>query len=455
MFDQWVPDEVETPPRAAGPAVVQRLAGLARGLGDAARNQLRAWIPGRASDDGWSLDRELSGAFAARPAHRLSIRAYRYTHDHWAHITAGLCAVLVVWAACLQPARAQGDRVDALIRLLRLTGGDLGDKGMARLAGIDPSAALIAGQVARLPPAPVFNGPDPAGTDAAQSPPTLELPGMTPDQARLINASIPVSSLPNPAARPFFLPPANLLDATRAVDCLTAAVYYESAGQPLAGQQAVAQVVLNRMRHPAFPKSVCGVVFQGSNRPTGCQFTFTCDGSLMRKPSEGGWMRAREVAVAALNGYVMRDVGNATHYHADYVAPYWSTSLVKVATIGAHIFYRWTGGWGEPRSFAGAYTGEPLLQLAGLGSVNPGLTVALPFQAGVNVTAPGASTEVLTAPGAGEPAPAAAATEAPKIDLVVSAPVLAPLTREAPKPAPKKEPPPRGEWNRLPTVHSF
>jgi hypothetical protein len=138
---------------------------------------------------------------------------------------------------------------------------------------------------------------------------------------------------------------------------MTAAIYYEAAYETTDGQRAVAQVVLNRMRHPAFPKTVCGVVFQGSTRATGCQFTFTCDGALARQPTDEGWARARKVAEAALNGHVMRKVGNATHYHAAYVAPYWSPSLVKVGTIGAHIFYRWTGGAGLPPAFGGRYAG--------------------------------------------------------------------------------------------------
>jgi hypothetical protein len=127
------------------------------------------------------------------------------------------------------------------------------------------------------------------------------------------------------------------------------------------------------MRHPAFPKTVCGVVFQGSVRTGGgCQFTFTCDGSLARKPDEEAWARARKVAEAALNGYVMKKVGEATHYHAAYVAPYWSPTLVKVAVVGQHIFYRWTGSWGEPAAFTGRYAGrEAELTPAVLSSAAP------------------------------------------------------------------------------------
>ncbi|MGH7019683.1 MAG: cell wall hydrolase [Brevundimonas sp.] len=174
------------------------------------------------------------------------------------------------------------------------------------------------------------------------------------------NASIPVALDALASARPFILPRMSGVSNERALYCLTAAVYYEAASESLAGQQAVAQVVLNRVRHPAFANSVCGVVFSGSQRKTGCQFTFTCDGSLARKPSIAGWGRARAVAQAALNGFVFTGVGTATHYHTLWVAPYWSPSLLKVANIGAHTFYRWKGNNGLPAAFGSRYAGaEP------------------------------------------------------------------------------------------------
>jgi hypothetical protein len=112
------------------------------------------------------------------------------------------------------------------------------------------------------------------------------------------------------------------------------------------------------MRHPAFPKSVCGVVYQRNSTPI-CQFTFVCDGSLNRAPAAGAWTEARRVAAAALAGYVDGAVGQATHYHADYVAPYWAPMLAKITKIGAHIFYRWPGAWGQRGAFTGRYIGEP------------------------------------------------------------------------------------------------
>lgn len=177
-------------------------------------------------------------------------------------------------------------------------------------------------------------------------------------QAKLINSAMPFSDAPVIAARAFVLPAGGSLDQRRALLCLTQAVYYEAGFEPAAGRRAVAQVVLNRMRHPAFPKSVCGVVYQRNSTPV-CQFTFVCDGSLDRRPQAAAWGEAERIARAALAGYVERSVGAATHYHANYVAPAWAPMLTKIAQLGAHIFYRWPGAWGQPGAFNGRYAGEP------------------------------------------------------------------------------------------------
>ncbi|HET6941383.1 MAG TPA: cell wall hydrolase [Sphingomicrobium sp.] len=192
-------------------------------------------------------------------------------------------------------------------------------------------------------------------TAAPPAPPPMLVRQIPVDQALAINNNIAVDTGPNPAAKPFVLGKADAASRARALECLTSAVYYEAGQESTDGQRAVAQVVLNRVRHPAFPSNVCGVVYEGSTRPTGCQFTFTCDGSLMRGAELGAWNRARAVAEAALSGYVYRPVGNATHYHADYVVPYWAPTLTKSAVVGAHIFYRWAGGWGRPPAFTQAY----------------------------------------------------------------------------------------------------
>ena len=170
--------------------------------------------------------------------------------------------------------------------------------------------------------------------------------------------SIPATGT-GPAARPIFARGTSL-DQSRALQCLTAAIYYEAASEPDAGQRAVAQVVLNRVAHPAWPKTVCGVVYQGSERP-GCQFSFACDGSMARRPVAAFWERARRVAADALAGYVYAPVGLATHYHTSAVHPYWADSLSFIGTIGAHRFYRWSGAAGRPLAFNAVYAGgEPV-----------------------------------------------------------------------------------------------
>ena len=200
----------------------------------------------------------------------------------------------------------------------------------------------------------------------AEPAPLLFRPDVAPQDAVAINAAVPVANGPNPSATAFVLAAKNGIDANRAIDCLTSAIYYEAATESDDGKRAVAQVVLNRVRHPAYPNSVCGVVFQGSERTTGCQFSFTCDGSLARRPMAAYWNRARAIAQEALAGKVFAPVGWATHYHTNYVVPYWSSSLVKAAVIGTHIFYRWTGGWGRGPAFADKHAGvEP--DVTGLG----------------------------------------------------------------------------------------
>lgn len=150
--------------------------------------------------------------------------------------------------------------------------------------------------------------------------------------------------------------------AARARDCLTAAVYYEARSESNDGQRAVAQVVLNRVRNRAFPNTVCGVVYQGSNRRTGCQFSFTCDGSLYRPREPGAWDRARSIADAALSGSVFAGVGSATSYHTTAILPWWAPSLARVATIGAHVFYRWRSNLESALSYGQRYAGvEPVI----------------------------------------------------------------------------------------------
>ncbi len=195
---------------------------------------------------------------------------------------------------------------------------------------------------------------------------TVKLPApnllrpMSPEEAVQANAQRALSSRVDMPAVAFKLK-TDQGSSERAIECLAQAVYYEAAMESAEGQRAVAQVVLNRVRHPAYPASICGVVYQGSERATGCQFTFTCDGSLARIPAAWRWKQAQETAIEALSGRVFAPVGHATHYHANYVLPYWADSLDKAAQIGRHIFYRLKGSMGSSRAFSQPHKGsEPL-----------------------------------------------------------------------------------------------
>jgi hypothetical protein len=221
-------------------------------------------------------------------------------------------------------------------------------------------------------------GADPASLGIAANAPINALPGPADakavgSDAQKINAERPFADAPILPMRPFVLR-TDAEDRARAVHCLAQAIYYEAAREPTKGQEAVAQVVLNRVRHPAYPKTVCGVVYQGASLPTGCQFTFTCDGALRWRPEADLWDRALTVATKALAGYVDKDVGSATHYHAAYVAPYWAPTLVKMTQVGQHIFYRWSGTWGEPVAFTGRYAGRETILTPAVLSGEPQLS---------------------------------------------------------------------------------
>jgi spore germination cell wall hydrolase CwlJ-like protein len=122
--------------------------------------------------------------------------------------------------------------------------------------------------------------------------------------------------------------------------CLSQAIYYEARGETQRGQVAVAEVVMNRVRSAHYPNSICGVVYQGSHRATGCQFTFTCDGSLNHRPRGRAWDRAQRVATAIMLGYTRPITQGATHYHTHAVNPIWNSGLVETTNVGSHVFYR-------------------------------------------------------------------------------------------------------------------
>ena len=267
---------------------------------------------------------------------------------------------------------------------------------VASAIGVSAPSAKVAPRIAQKPPAaPGF---------VAVQPPIL--------QAALWEEQAPLFAPPSrEPASPFEDTAENPGDQARSRDCLANAIYYEARSESDDGQRAVAQVVLNRVRHPGFPASVCGVVFQGSARRTGCQFSFTCDGSMARGPRAAAWDRARRIAAEALDGSVYAPVGNATHYHTRAVLPYWASSLTRAAVVGSHIFYRWTGRQGRSSAFRQAYAGnepapfarpaEPsreVVQLEGAGAVVIHRGGATPASAGRDARAAGVRVHVGTLP---------------------------------------------------------
>jgi Cell Wall Hydrolase len=123
--------------------------------------------------------------------------------------------------------------------------------------------------------------------------------------------------------------------------CLATAVYYEARSESELGQLAVAKVILNRVRDPAYPKTICGVVYQGADKGHGCQFSFACDGRAEQPRSGRDWQEAKQIANRAMAGEAdVKIVSTATHYHADYVQPRWAGTMKRLMKIGRHIFYR-------------------------------------------------------------------------------------------------------------------
>jgi len=214
-------------------------------------------------------------------------------------------------------------------------------------ADLDPRERRIAQLVDRLQSGKASSSSNPLAAPAV--PPAANFAAT--DHAAVLRARFASAG----SASPFQLKGGQLrgaLDESRDLDCLAQAVYYEARGETPSGQAAVAQVVLNRVRHPAFPKSICAVVFQGA-RTSGCQFSFACDGASHHPTESAAWRRAEQVAAKALDGAVMAEVGNATHFHVAGLAADWGPHLLKVAQIGSHVFYRFGGHAGAAGMFHG------------------------------------------------------------------------------------------------------
>ncbi|MBZ9674214.1 cell wall hydrolase [Mesorhizobium sp. ES1-1] len=129
--------------------------------------------------------------------------------------------------------------------------------------------------------------------------------------------------------------------------CLAKGIYFEARSESVRGQAAVAQVILNRVRNPAYPNSICGVVYQNDSWFNRCQFSFACDGRKKRIDSPAAYQTAQEIAMAVTAGKIfIPEVGSSTHYYAQYVHPNWARTMQKMTKIGLHIFYRtYGGGW--------------------------------------------------------------------------------------------------------------
>ena len=258
------------------------------------------------------------------------------------------------------------------------------------LAALAAGALVLAGVVAvslgafSSPPlntVPVRAAATPTSQPAATDLAALDAPQVfeqvTPQQAAILNAQVPVSTLPNPPAAPFSMTGASAADRANALNCLTLAIYYEASGQGPDGEAAVAQVVLNRVRNVHFPKSVCGVVFEGSNLPTGCQFTLPATGRCCgRHRWCCGAMPSTSPSARWTVTFRSRSALPRTTIPSGW-STYWQSSVLKVGQIGAHVFYRMGGGLGMPVSFATKYGGAEFLPTTPALSLNADLGALL------------------------------------------------------------------------------
>jgi hypothetical protein len=192
------------------------------------------------------------------------------------------------------------------------------------LAAVDPSVA------ASLPDSAALNAID---TVSAPQGPAAPMPGTLPQQLAYAREDAPITTFPNYAVSDQY--------SSRDLNCLAQAIYFEARGEQYRGQVAVAQVVMNRLAHPLYPKTICGVVFQDSSHRNACQFSFACDGQpeVIREPEP--WKQAQDIAQKVADGELyLPEVGDATHYHAAYVYPDWAPEMKRVTRIGLHIFYK-------------------------------------------------------------------------------------------------------------------
>jgi Cell Wall Hydrolase len=174
-----------------------------------------------------------------------------------------------------------------------------------------------------------------------------------------MSAAIPLDMVPMPRAAPGVPPPSPAerlhlegKNRVKAERCLANAIYFEARSEPVRGQMAVAQVVINRAFSGFYPNDICGVVYQNAGRHLACQFTFACDGKSKAINERGNWARANRIAKQTLDGQIyVPEVAKSTHYHAVYVHPNWVREMKKMVRFGVHNFYRpyaWGNGAEEP-----------------------------------------------------------------------------------------------------------
>jgi spore germination cell wall hydrolase CwlJ-like protein len=279
---------------------------------------------------------------------------------------------------------------------------------VAYLAGGAAKTAAIKAQAGRMAAAtaPAAKATPAAFADAADQPILKPVPAAL---------HVPQPALPVAA---------DVARGKGALECLTDAVYYEARGESDQGQAAVAQVVLNRVRRGGFPKSVCGVVFQGVDAHT-CQFSFACDGAMGYGLEPAAWRRARVIAQRALDGFVMQEVGDATNFHVARLGQIWGSGLVKVAQVGAHVFYRLTGH--------GTFTAHPS---AGRSDDQPDDVTAIPADGGDEPNLILASAVTVKPMGEGGPiGPVPEPASAPAASTPAPAKLAAPGGKPATEPA--------------------
>lgn len=191
-------------------------------------------------------------------------------------------------------------------------------------------------KMAALEAIDAISGQGEKGPDAVERDPNLPFPVSVPTKLAYARDNAPkTKDLSAPLTQ------ASMEANAREKWCMATAIYFEARGEKYRGQVAVAQVVRNRVKHKAYPSSICGVVFQNQTWRNRCQFSFACDGIPERVNEKGAWATAEEIADKVIRGDIyLPEVANSTHYHATYVNPHWASRLKRMTKIGTHIFYR-------------------------------------------------------------------------------------------------------------------